>query len=84
MNMTVYPEIESWDELYPSEIFILLGENETIDNAESVLKMANIGSTIYIGVTPLNTAIVKKIGESNGLFGYTESNLVLIGTVKSE
>ena len=31
--MQVYPEIESWNEFYPNEIFIMIGENETIGDA---------------------------------------------------
>ena len=79
--MTVYPEIESWDEFYPSEIFILLGENESLLDAESVIKMANIGSTIYLGTTPVTTLIFKKIGESNGIIADIKSNLVIIGAI---
>ena len=82
--MTVYPEIESWDEFYPSEIFVLLGENESALDAKSVIKMANIGATIYLGTSPMNTLIFKKIGESNGIALDIKSNLVLIGWAAGE
>ena len=79
--MTVYPEIESWDEFYPSEIFVLLGENESPLDAERLFKKANIGTTIYLGTDPANTAILKKIGESNGIFLDKASNLILVGII---
>ena len=82
--MTVYPEIESWDEFYPSEIFVFLGENETPMDAESVLKKANIGATIYLASNPLSTIILKKVGESNGIFLDKASNLILLGVITGE
>lgn len=36
--MPVYPEVESWNEFYPSEIFI---RNEPMEDVFSVIKMAN-------------------------------------------
>lgn len=61
--MLVYPEIESWNEFYPSEIFIRLGLNETMEDAFTAFKNANIGATIHLGLNtqPL-TLIFKKIG----------------------
>lgn len=60
--MHVYPEIESWNEFYPSEIFIKLGDNEKIPDTIPVLKIANIGTKIYIGTPTDETIIYKKIG----------------------
>lgn len=37
--MVVYPEIESWNKFYPSEIFIRHRPN---DDIFSVIKMANL------------------------------------------
>lgn len=60
--MVVYPEIESWNEFYPSEIFIRLGENESTLDALPAIKIAHIGTTIYFSSKPNNTTTYKKIG----------------------
>ena len=65
--MTVYPEIESWDEFYPSEIFIIQNDTESDEELFPLFKKANIGSTFYVGVSangsPAGTTIYKKIGD---------------------
>ena len=75
--MLVYPEIESWDEFYPSEIFI---RNEPTDDVFSVIKRANIGTTIYSGTSTAATQIYKKIGKIEAMPDM-DSNLILIGYV---
>ena len=61
--MQVYPEIESWNEFYPNEIFIMMGENEAIGDAFLPIKMANIGTTINIHSPASGTNVFKKIGD---------------------
>lgn len=75
--MIVYPEIESWNKFYPREIFI---RHETNDDIFSVIKMANIGTTIYSGSSMTATQIYKKIGEIEAVPDM-DSNLILIGYV---
>ncbi len=75
--MLVYPEIESWNEFYPSEIFI---RNEPTDDVFSVIKRAKIGTTIYSGTSTTATQIYKKIGKIEATPDM-ESNLILIGYV---
>lgn len=75
--MVVYPEIESWNEFYPSEIFI---RNEPTEDIFSVVKKVNIGATIYSGNSLTATQIYKKIGKIEASPDM-ESNLILIGYV---
>lgn len=75
--MLVYPEIESWDEFYPSEIFI---RNEPTEDVFSVIKKANIGATIYSGNSSNSTQIYKKIGKIEAIPDL-DSSLILIGYV---
>ena len=75
--MLVYPEIESWDEFYPSEIFI---RHELTEDIFSVVKMANIGATIYSGNSLNATQIYKKIGKIEAMPDL-DSSLILIGYV---
>lgn len=75
--MLVYPEIESWDEFYPSEIFI---RNEPTEDVFSVIKKANIGTKIYAGNSLTATQIYKKIGKIEDAPDM-DSNLILIGNV---
>ena len=72
--MLVYPEIESWDEFYPSEIFI---RNEPTEDVFSVIKRANIGTTIYSGTSSTATQIYKKIGKIEATSDM-DSSLILI------
>ena len=58
--MYIYPEMESWDEFYPSEIFISYTETEDITIP---LKRANIGAKMYLGVGVEQTAVLKKVAE---------------------
>lgn len=75
--MIVYPEIESWNEFYPGEIFILLADNEGVSDAFAVLKKANIGTTIYLGQSSDETTIVKKIRDIEVLDDINSSLLLL-------
>ena len=61
--MQVYPEIESWNEFYPNEIFIMMGENEAVGDAFLPLKMANIGTIINLHSPANGTNVYKKIGD---------------------
>ena len=76
--MLVYPEIESWNEFYPSEIFMLMGENETSEAAFPVFKIAKIGTTIYLGRSANETMVYKKIGDIEALPDI-DSSLIYIG-----
>ena len=58
--MLVYPEIESWNKFYPSEIFI---RHEPTENIFSAIKMANIGTTINLHSPASGTSVYKKIGD---------------------
>ena len=78
--MCVYPEVESWNEFYPSEVFIRLGDNETLNDAFPVLKMANIGTTVYIGSSASQTDIFKKIGKIE-VFSDVSLSTILVGQV---
>ena len=60
--MLVYPEIESWDEFYPSEIFILMDETDTTEDLLRVIKITNIGTTINLSKSRTSTTTYKKIG----------------------
>ena len=61
--MRVYPEIESWNEFYPNEIFIMLGDNELIGDAFLPIKMANIGTIINLYRPDSGGSVFKKIGD---------------------
>ena len=61
--MFVYPEIESWGEFYPSEIFVSYDET---DNVDEIFEKAPVGSTVYMGInteTETTTTIYKKVTE---------------------
>lgn len=80
--MVVYPEIESWNEFYPSEIFIRMAEADTNEDMVRVFKLAKIGTTIYLGKGSQNdTIIYKKIGDIEDELGLS-SNTIFIGHVK--
>lgn len=77
--MIVYPNPDSWDEFYPSEIFIALGEGEDISAVINEFVKANIGATIIIGERATKSQTYKKVGEIES-FADMVSNLVLLGT----
>ncbi len=77
--MVVYPNPDSWDEFYPSEIFIALGEGEDISAAINEFVKANIGATILIGNNATKSQTYKKVGEIESLAGIV-SNVVLLRT----
>ena len=78
--MLVYPEIESWDEFYPSEIFILMGETDTNEDLLRVIKMANIGTTINLSKSPTITTTYKKIGVVETM-GDLQNSLILLANI---
>ena len=80
--MKVYPEIESWNEFYPSEIFILMGANESIDDAFPMFKIANIGTTFYLGISSNETLVYKKIGDIEAASD-VGSSIITVGYVKN-
>lgn len=79
--MVVYPEIESWDEFYPSEIFIRKDTNDSMEDVLSVINKANIGTTINLGMSATATQIYKKIGNIVSLDDM-DSNLILLLNIK--
>ena len=80
--MVVYPEIESWDEFYPSEIFVTLDD---ADSTDGILKRAPVGSILYLGQGGQITTILKKVGEYEGGNEETEmpKKFVLLGYITS-
>ena len=77
--MTVYPEIESWDEFYPSEIFFQAGNDES--GAHEILKKCPIGAKIYMGMGVDATSVYKKIGEYK-VVDDMNTSLVLVGSIQ--
>lgn len=78
--MVVYPEIESWNEFYPSEIFMRMGETETSEDVFPVFKIAKIGTTIYLGRSSNETTVYKKIGDIEALPDM-DSSLISVGHI---
>ena len=84
--MLVYPEIESWNEFYPNEIFIKMEGNEADDDVVNVIKKAHIGSTIYIGALygeSGETATYKKVGDFEDISDPFK-NLLILGYVTNQ
>lgn len=81
--MQVYPELASWDEFYPNEIFIALGPTDEEDVFFPILKKANIGATIIIGETNPRTksTTYKKVGGIEAIADIPTS-MVLLGQVE--
>lgn len=81
--MQVYPELASWDEFYPSEIFIAIGATDEADAVFPILKKANIGATIIIGETNPRTksTTYKKVGDIEAIADIPTS-MVLLGQVE--
>ena len=79
--MIVYPEMESWNKFYPSEIFIRKDTNESMEDVLSVINKANIGTTINLGMSATATQIYKKIGNIVSLDDM-DSNLILLRNIK--
>lgn len=77
--MIVYPNPASWDEFYPSEIFIAASEAEEED-ALYVIQKANVGATIALGKGQKGTMIFKKVGDFENVHDFS-SALVLVGYV---
>ena len=78
--MLAYPEIESWNEFYPSEIFLRMTIADDDNAVVETFKKANVGAKIYLALTEAETLIYKKVGEfenQNDMY----SNLILLGHV---
>lgn len=78
--LIVYPNPDSWDEFYPSDIFIALGAGEDISAAINALVNANIGANILIGENAFKSRTYKKVGEIETVADINTS-LVLLGRV---
>lgn len=82
--MQVYPNPDSWDEFYPSEIFIAVADTDPQNEPVNVFKKANIGATIFegqpVGDRGMETKIYKKVGEIEALADF-QTSLVLLGVV---
>lgn len=77
--MHVYPNPESWDEFYPSEIFIAVGD-EPMAELVPILKKANIGATITIGDVAIASKTYKKVRGVEALADI-DTSLVLLARV---
>lgn len=77
--MIVYPNPDSWDEFYPSEIFIALDTDEDISTAINAFVKVNIGANILIGENATISQTYKKVGEIESVADMS-SNLVLLST----
>lgn len=77
--MIVYPNPDSWDEFYPSEIFIALDTDEDINTAINAIVKLNIGANILIGEYGTKSQTYKKVGEIESVADLS-SNLVLSST----
>ena len=79
--MVVYPNQDSWNEFYPNEIFVQMGENTTTEDFFSLCKKAKVGSTIYVGNVEgavHSTSVFKKVGDFEAVFD-GPLNMVLVG-----
>ena len=72
--MRIYPEIESWNEFCPSEIFVSYTAS---DNTDEIFKNAPVGSTIYMGENADSTVILKKVAKAKGAEDLTNSFVLL-------
>lgn len=79
--MRTYPEIESWDEFYPSEVYLIQEITDEDADMLETIKKVNIGATIHIALSEDETLIYKKVGATKDLDTMYE-NLVLLGHVK--
>lgn len=80
--MRVYPEVESWNKFYPSEIFIRMESNDSNEHLISVLNKANIGATINVALTDGKTETYKKIGDIVSLEDM-DLNLILLRRIST-
>ena len=79
--MLTYPDIESWDEFYPSEVYIIMEITDEDADMLAVIKKANLGTKIYIGMSADETLVYKKVGQVKDLDTMYD-NLVLLEHVK--
>lgn len=78
--MHVYPNPDSWDEFYPSDIFVALGTGETLNNVMNVFVKANIGATIVMDKNGNETLAYKKVGDIEALADLSSSLILLSAT----
>lgn len=80
--MIVYPNTDSWDEFYPSEIFIAVSRYDPDPEGAflPIFKKANIGATIALGEGGTITTTYKKVGDIETIADFNTS-LVLLGRV---
>lgn len=81
--MQVYPNPDSWDEFYPSEIFIAVTRDDSSDAPLPVFIQANIGTTIALGQPGSSgqiTRVYKKVGELETMADF-ESAFVILSKV---
>jgi hypothetical protein len=78
--LIVYPNPDSWNEFYPSEIFVALEQRETQSSAVSVFVKAKIGATIVVGTAATSSTTYKKVREIADLDDI-ETGLVVLSRV---
>lgn len=78
--MHVYPNPDSWDEFYPSDIFIALDAGETLNAVINVFVKANIGATIVMGKNGTESLAYKKVGDIEALADLSSSLILLSAT----
>lgn len=74
--MKVYPNPDSWDEFYPTEIFIGLADTDTQLEYIPIIKKANIGATIVFGSNTASTTY-KKVGDIKAIADIATSLVIL-------
>lgn len=78
--MIIYPNPDSWDEFYPSEIFIAMTKSDTDSAYLPILKKANIGATIVVGESGSTTMTYKKVGDIEAAADL-DTSLIFLGRV---
>lgn len=80
--MIVYPNPDSWDEFYPSEIFIAMANGDSQSDLVPVIAKAQIGASIVVGSAASSSITYKKVGEIAALADISTS-LIFLGQVAS-
>lgn len=74
--MVVYPNPDSWDEFYPSEIFMIVTGDDSDEAILNIIKKANIGATIVLGERA-QTTTYKKVAALASAADFDTSLIVL-------
>lgn len=74
--MVVYPNPDSWDEFYPSEIFMIVTGDDSDEAILNIIKKANIGATIVLGERA-QTTTYKKVAALASMADVDTSLIVL-------